>query len=318
MRQIWSYLIKYLSEHFHLGLYLSITLFLALCTYLNFAFDFEDSIVDSFQKTPWHWLYMTLFMAFPFLVTCSLLYVFNVNRTWLRSREFWLLFVFGFILLGFSRTLYFHYSLIEHLEAIDYRFARKVLWRGKTFITLLVPTLLFYYWYEKPKDASKSWYGLKLKETDFKPYAILLLLVVVGVGLASFLSDLTHYYPRYALSGGHKFAGKHDLASWLPMLIYEGVYGANFLNVELFFRGFLVIGFTRVLGGHAVLAMVGSYMFLHFGKPMVEAISSAFGGYLLGILAFYSKRIWGGVVLHIALAWSMEFFAWLQRMYGDY
>ncbi|WP_420582758.1 CPBP family intramembrane glutamic endopeptidase [Reichenbachiella sp.] len=208
--------------------------------------------------------------------------------------------------------------MIEHLDVIDYRFARKVMWRGKSFFTLFLPILFFYYWYEKKRDETKSWYGLTLKQTDFRPYGILLLVVVIGIGLASFLSDLTNYYPRYIPSGGDRFAEKHELAGWIPMLIYEGVYGANFLNVELFFRGFLVIGFARVLGGQAVLAMVGSYMFLHYGKPITEAISSVFGGYLIGILAFYSKRIWGGVILHIALAWSMEFFAWLQRLYGDY
>lgn len=318
MKQVWKYLKTYLQDHFNLKLYISVAVFLTLCTYLNYTFDFEDSIVDSYQRTLWHWFYMTLFMSFPFIVICGLLYIFNANRSWLRSREFWLLFIFGFILLGFSRSLYFHYPLIEHLDVIDYRFVRKVMWRGKTFFTLLIPLLLFYYWYEKEKDESQSWYGLKVRDTDFRPYGVLLILVVIGIGLASFMSDLTNYYPRYIPSGGNEFAKEHDLAGWIPMLIYEGVYGANFLNVELFFRGFLVIGFTRVLGGHAVLAMVGSYMFLHFGKPMAEAISSAFGGYLLGILAFYSNRIWGGVVLHIALAWSMEFFAWLQRLYGDY
>lgn len=244
MKQIWNYLNKYIQEHFHLGLYLSVALFLTLCTYFNFAYDFEDSIVDSYQKTLWHWFYMTLFMGFPFLAICVLLYVFDANRTWLRSKEFWLLFLFGFVLLGFSRTLYFHYSLIDHLDVIDYRFARKVMWRGKTFFTIFIPLMLFYYGYENKKDESQSWYGLTLRQIDFKPYGVLLLLVVVGIGLASFMSDLTNYYPRYIPSGGDKFAAQHDLAGWIPMLIYEGVYGANFLNVELFFRGFLVIGFV--------------------------------------------------------------------------
>lgn len=317
MRQIWSYLVKYLQTHFHGGLYLSVALFMAACTYLNYTFDFEDSIVDSYYRTLWHWWYMTQFMAFPFLVICCLLYVFDVNRTWVKSQEFWLLFLFGFTLLGFSRTLYFHYDLIDHLEVIDYRFARKVLWRGKSFFTIFIPIMLFYYCYERPRDEGRNWYGLTFRHTDFRPYGILLLVIVVGIGLASFLSDLSTYYPRYLYSGGVRFADNHGLSGWIPMIIYEGVYGANFLNVELFFRGFLVIGFTRVLGGHAVLAMAGSYAFLHFGKPMTEAISSIFGGYLIGILAFYSQRIWGGVILHVALAWSMEFFAWLQRLYGD-
>ncbi|MEO9805763.1 MAG: hypothetical protein ABJF04_21075 [Reichenbachiella sp.] len=317
MKQLWNYLAKYLNENFHLGLYLSVAAFIAICTYLNFTYDFEDSVVDSYHKTWLHWFYMSLYMGFPFLVACGLLTVFKVNTVWFRSGEFWLLFIFGFILIGFSRTLYYHYALIDHLGPIDHHFARKVLWRAKSFFTLFIPLLLFYYFYEKKKDEHQSWYGLSLRQTDFKPYAILLLAVVVGIGLASFLSDLTNYYPRYLYSGGGRFAEQHELAVWIPMIFYEGIYGSNFLNVELFFRGFLVIGFARVLGGHAVLAMVGSYVFLHFGKPMTEAISSAFGGYFIGILAFYSKRIWGGVVLHVALAWSMEFFAWLQRLYAD-
>ena len=80
----------------------------------------------------------------------------------------------------------------------------------------------------------------------------------------------------------------------------------------------MVIAFARVLGGHAVIAMVGSYVFLHFGKPLTETISSAFGGYLIGILAFYTNRIWGGVILHVALAWSMELLAWLQNVFNEY
>lgn len=317
MKQLWQYLTRYLNEHFHWGLYLSTTLFVSICIYFNFTYNFEDGVIDSYHKTWQHWFYMSLYMGFPFLATCGLMAAFKINRIWFRSGEFWLLFIFGFLILGLSRTLYYHYALIEHLDPVDYHFARKVLWRAKSFFTLFIPLLLFYFLYEKERDKTKSWYGLTFRETDFKPYGILLLVVFAGIGLASFLSDLTAYYPRYLVSGGGRFAAKHEVSEWVPMLLYESVYGANFLNVELFFRGFLVIGFARVLGGHAVLAMVGSYVFLHFGKPLPEAISSAFGGYLIGILAFYSNRIWGGVVLHVALAWSMEFFAWLQRLYGD-
>lgn len=317
MQQIWDYLKKYILNHFDIRLYTSLVIFLVVCTYFNYTYDFEDSVIDSYRKTPWHWMFMSIYMSLPFLFICIMLYVFDINRHWIRSREFWLLFIFGFLIIGFSRSLYLHYALIEHLDVIDYRFMRKVMWRAKSFFTIFIPLMAFYFWYEKKRDSPNNWYGLSTRNTDFRPYLILLVLVVVGIGIASFLSDLTNYYPRYIPSGGERFSEKHELAPWIPMLIYEGVYGADFVNVELFFRGFLVIGFSRILGGQAVLAMIGSYMFLHYGKPITEAISSVFGGYLLGILAFYSKRIWGGVILHVALAWSMEFFAWLQRIYGN-
>ena len=175
--------------------------------------------------------------------------------------------------------------------------------------------MLFYYFYERKKETENIWYGLSLKNFDFKPYLFLILMVFVGIGFSSFLAELNQYYPRYKYSGGNAYAQAHEMSPYLTVAIYELIYGAYFITVELFFRGFLVIAFARVLGGHAVLAMVGSYVFLHYGKPLPETISSAFGGYLIGILAYYSNRIWGGVILHITLAWFMEFFAYLQNIF---
>jgi hypothetical protein len=58
--------------------------------------------------------------------------------------------------------------------------------------------------------------------------------------------------------------------------------------------------------------MVVVYAFLHFGKPAGETISSIFGGYILGILAFQSRNIFGGLIAHLGVAWGMEYFAYLQ------
>ena len=58
--------------------------------------------------------------------------------------------------------------------------------------------------------------------------------------------------------------------------------------------------------------MITVYCFLHFGKPMGEAISSIFGGYILGILAYESRNIYGGLIAHLGVAWGMEYLAYLQ------
>jgi hypothetical protein len=68
-----------------------------------------------------------------------------------------------------------------------------------------------------------------------------------------------------------------------------------------------------VLGRGAVLSMAVLYCTLHFGKPMGEAISSIFGGYILGVVAYETKSIWGGVIVHIGIAWMMEIIAFLQK-----
>jgi membrane protease YdiL (CAAX protease family) len=96
---------------------------------------------------------------------------------------------------------------------------------------------------------------------------------------------------------------------WVPMAIREIFYGLDFFNVELLFRGFMVIGLSQWLGKDAIMPMVTTYCFLHFGKPVGEAISSIAGGYILGVLAFRTRGIWGGVIIHMGIAWLMELFA---------
>jgi membrane protease YdiL (CAAX protease family) len=95
-------------------------------------------------------------------------------------------------------------------------------------------------------------------------------------------------------------------------LLYELCYGWDFVPTELIFRGFLVIGMSRVLGRGAVLPMVVWYCTVHFGRPVGETISSLFGGYLLGVLALSTRSIWGGLLIHIGIAWGMELAAFLQ------
>jgi hypothetical protein len=55
------------------------------------------------------------------------------------------------------------------------------------------------------------------------------------------------------------------------------------------------------------------YCTLHFGKPMGEAVSSVFGGYILGVVAYETRSIWGGVIVHIGIAWMMEIIAFAQK-----
>jgi hypothetical protein len=101
----------------------------------------------------------------------------------------------------------------------------------------------------------------------------------------------------------------------VAVLLYEIPYALDFINIELFFRGFLIVAFTRFLGPHAVLPMVVAYCALHFGKPMTEAISSIFGGYILGIISFHSRTIWGGAIIHAGTAWCMEIVGFLWRWF---
>ncbi|HKK39955.1 MAG TPA: CPBP family intramembrane glutamic endopeptidase, partial [Cryomorphaceae bacterium] len=105
-----------------------------------------------------------------------------------------------------------------------------------------------------------------------------------------------------------------SIPEWRVVALYEFFYGLDFISTELIFRGFLILGMHKYLGPYVVYPMVVSYCVLHFGKPLTEAISSIFGGYILGIIALYHRNIWGGVIIHVGVAWGMEIIGYLHRV----
>jgi membrane protease YdiL (CAAX protease family) len=108
------------------------------------------------------------------------------------------------------------------------------------------------------------------------------------------------------------FEGAFDRPLWLNTILFEIVYISDFFMVELVFRGVLVIGMQSLMGRSAVLPMIAAYEALHFGKPMLETISSVFGGYFLGALAFRTGHIWGGIIIHMGIALIIELLRFFQ------
>ena len=90
------------------------------------------------------------------------------------------------------------------------------------------------------------------------------------------------------------------------MQSFELSYGSDFVGIEFFFRGFLVLAFIRWAGKEAVLPMACFYCTIHFGKPLGECISSYFGGLLLGVVIANTRSVWGGLMVHLGIAWMME------------
>lgn len=104
-----------------------------------------------------------------------------------------------------------------------------------------------------------------------------------------------------------------NIPEWCNVILYELAYGWDFVAVELLFRGFFVIALGRILGNSSILPMAVMYCFLHFGKPVGETISSLFGGYILGVVAYYTRNIWGGIFVHLGIAWLMELATFYQK-----
>lgn len=311
MKKILQYLRTYLKDYFHLPFYLTTAAFLAVCIFLNYYYDIDDNFFDQFHYSVMDWPMMTLLEGFPFLMTCVFLYVFGINKEWASSKDFWVRFAIGFIILGFSRGFFYHSLLFDGWDRVDAYFMKRSLRWASSLINMVLPLIIVNLLIERGED--RNLYGLAKRKFDWKPYAILLLITSFFLAIGSFLGEIQSYYPRYGKSGGSAFAADNGIDEWISVLIYELAYGSSFVSVEMIFRGYLVMAFSRILGGYAVVAMVTSYCILHFGKPLGETLSSIFGGYVLGIISYYTRSIWGGIWIHVGVAWLMELFAYLQN-----
>jgi hypothetical protein len=146
-------------------------------------------------------------------------------------------------------------------------------------------------------------FGMTGRNMVWWPYVLMLLIMVPLIAWASTQHDFLQTYPKLKHVA---FIEKHVKHAWPYKLLYEIAYGIDFITIELFFRGFLVLAFVRFAGQDAILPMAVFYCSIHFGKPLAECISSFFGGMILGIVVYHTKSIWGGLMIHLGIAWLME------------
>jgi membrane protease YdiL (CAAX protease family) len=129
-------------------------------------------------------------------------------------------------------------------------------------------------------------------------YALCVACMVPILIFASHQGDFTNFYPMY------KQAGR----SWLDFLVWELIYGAQFLTLEIFFRGWWIRA-TRVFGVGAIWSMVVPYCMIHFGKPYLEACAAIVAGVVLGSLSMRTRSIYAGFLVHWTVAVLMDVLA---------
>ena len=130
-------------------------------------------------------------------------------------------------------------------------------------------------------------------------YVLLFGLVLPPVLYASTTRAFRDTYPFYRIAN-RSYA---DLAMW------EALYGAQFLSLAFFFRGFILHGLRRALGANAIFVMIVPYCMIHYGKPLPETLGAIGAGLILGTLAMRTRSIWGGVLIHVGVAITMDILA---------
>lgn len=165
---------------------------------------------------------------------------------------------------------------------------------------------VIFIWYIKDKQYFPL-YGFTIHRHR-KMYGLLLACMIPLIFAAALLPDFLNAYPKAI-----RDAGLYSSDSVYRYALFELAYGFDFLSIEFFFRGFLIIAFIKYFGMRAIVPAACFYCCIHFGKPMPEAISSFFGGLLLGIISYHTLSIWGGLFIHLGIAWLMEIAAYISH-----
>lgn len=311
MKKIIGYLRDFVRAEFHLGVYLVLAVFLGISIWYNYEHNIMRGEINPLRGQWKQWGVYFLFFGIPYFLTLFIDFGLRGEIKKLFQSRVLLVALFSMALLSFSTFFPWHKALAHAIFDRGFHvYGVRLFWNMKRVLVILLPLFLYWRLFDREQE---SFYGWTWKGAQLKPYFIMLLIVLPGVIWASFQPDFMQSYPSHMPGLAEKKSGW----SWLTVSSFELVYGLDYALVELYFRGFLIIGMVKWLGKRAVLPMVVIYCFLHFGKPVGETISSIFGGYILGVIALYSKNIWGGIIVHMGLAWMMELAAWIQILFNN-
>lgn len=290
MRSVFRYIGSYVAGLNRMVL-LTTSLFTALLVFINYRYGLDDAI-GNYSDLPLFFSRYLLFAA-AFL-TPYFFYSLFAGKNYFR--------IPGFIALAFIAPSFF---ALKTSITVRFPFSNDaVLWNKILYWPILLIIMFVLLAITRLLTREKGpFYGLTTAGMDWKPYIIMLLIMVPLIALASTQADFLHTYPKL-----QNLEGVDELSAipfWKKAL-FELSYGSDFLSIEAFFRGFLIIAFLKWAGRDAILPMACFYCTIHFGKPLAECISSYFGGILLGILVYNTRSVLGGLMVHLGIAWLME------------
>jgi len=276
---------------------------LVLCTlqtgiliFLNYHNHLETLLTthESLYQPKFSGYYLLFATAF---ILPYLFYAIIEKKTFFNNKPFIILLVVAPALFSLKMAMHTETSFSNDIDWNEY-WNRVYYWPVRL---LMVISILFLVW--RVFDADQPFYGLTTNKFKWQPYVIMVLCMVPLIAVASTQADFLTMYPKIK-SVLHSNDRIH--LSWLHKLLFELSYGSDFFGIEIFFRGFLIFAFIKWAGMDAILPMVCFYCTIHFGKPLGECISSYFGGLLLGIVVYNTRSIYGGLIVHLGIAWMME------------
>lgn len=200
---------------------------------------------------------------------------------------------------SFSATFRTHALSIENWEITRLSF-----WAiGRVLTYVVLPLVVIRFLLREPVVA----FGLSMRGClhSLPLYGAMFAVMLPAVWYFSSSSSFQESYPFYTLSSTEKL--------WPRFYCWELLYAVQFIALEFFFRGFVLHGTRHRAGSGAIFIMMVPYCMIHFTKPMPETFGAIGAGIILGFMSLKTRSIWLGALLHIAVAWSMDFMALANR-----
>ena len=294
-----GYLQSYYDAVFHKGYFAGILIMLSAIIFFNYNYSFPPAANQWLRLLAGYLLYLLPF-AFAYLLQW---FYFDEDRSIFSKKAFWFLLFFAPALFAIRVSFNLHESYVRAVvKEEDIRYSLSVINYVVKVFVLIIPVIIT--WYIKDRKWTPL-YGFSGSKNN-RLYFLLLALMVPLILLAATRPDFLAAYPKAIRNAG--LYSSDDISRFL---LFELAYGLDFLSIEFFFRGFLIIAFIRYAGMRAIIPAACFYCCIHLGKPMPEAVSSFFGGLLLGIISYHTRSIWGGLLIHVGIAWLMEITAYI-------
>jgi hypothetical protein len=216
-----------------------------------------------------------------------------------KTPEMILFFTVTFALLvieyfGWQGAFHYHFQMSEWYRDLSQndRFFYAQVWTTISFFLVLIifPAIVF-----KFAIKETNWLLNRPLKSSGTQYLVLYIIMLPVLIMVATRPQFYQFYPLYR---------PENAISWFK---FELVYLPQFFAVEFFFRGPALFLASRIKKEIAPIIMILPYALIHIHKPFPEALGSMFAGLVLGHLALKSQSIWFGVLLHMAIALSMDF-----------
>lgn len=296
---------KYISEFYKQspkGYMLSVMLFTGILIFAEYNFNITRNLLAPNRFSAVYFWGHCIVYALPLLFGILSYAYFYKNFSLLLNKKFWLAVTFIIVSYSFRAYFYQHREWAIQLNNGEYN-AFLVKSANQFFQAFLVFAPVIVYWLISGHYKHTALYGFRIKNVNLKPYFGLLALMLPLVAIASTQNDFLQQYP---MAKGILQGNEAGIFTYFKIISYEILYGIDFIATELFFRGFIIYILAKYMGPGAIITMAAMYVSIHFGKPLGETISSFFGGTILGIIAYRTNSIAGGVIVHCGIAWLME------------